>query len=325
MSKPIFLTKEYIDGMVEEFRKNVTEAKMSDGKISFTKSFDYTGEDDTKAYVIFSPLAYVKMLTLLRHFDSEVAWHGTVRREDEDTFIITDVVVYPQTVTGSTVNTDQEEYQKWMMMLDDDYFNAMRMQGHSHVNMGTSPSGVDANHQQQILAQLKDDDYYIFMIWNKSLDHTIKIYDYANNVMYEDKDIVVSVADDNFDTESFIAESERVVTRKTYTPGAYAGGNSRYYGTCDSSYVVGDDGLAHLKTVYDEPAKQPGKAKSTSKGKEKGEEKPKGKKGRPPKDYEKSKGRATQLNMSGYPGYYGGNNASVDWDKEIFGDRRFDS
>lgn len=313
MSKPIFLTKEYIDSMVEEFRKNVTDAKMSDGKITFTKSFDYTGEDDTKAYVTFTPMAYIKMLTLLKHFDSEIAWHGTVRREDEDTFIITDVVVYPQTVTDSTVNTDQEEYQKWMMALDDDYYNAMRMQGHSHVNMGTSPSGVDSNHQQQILAQLKDNDYYIFMIWNKRLDHTIKIYDYANNVMYEDKDVVVSVADDEFDVESFIAESDHVVTRKTYTPGnAYAGNYGVGYGASQYSYNRDFD---------DEPVRQSA-GKETPKGKGKGEEKPKGKKGRSAKGSDKIKGEASQLGLMGYPGYYGGNNASVDWDKEIFGGRR---
>lgn len=319
MPKPIFLSKEYIDSTVEEFRKSVTDAKMSDGNITFTKNFNYSGDDNAKAYVTFTPMAYVKMLTLLKHFDSEVAWHGTVQREDEDTFIITDVIVYPQTVTGSTVNTDQEEYQKWMMTLDDDSYNAMRMQGHSHVNMGTSPSGVDANHQQQILAQLKDDDYYIFMIWNKRLDHTIKIYDYANNIMYEDKDVVVNIANDAFDTDSFIAESDHVVTRKTYTAG------TAYGGTYGGSY-----GREHYSYLHDEdkPVKQSAKADSanakTAKSKEKPVKESKGKKGRPPKN-STTKATATQMSMASYPGYYGGNNASVDWDKEIFGDHRFDT
>lgn len=318
MSKPIFLTKEYIDNMVEEFRKNVTDAKMSDGKITFTKSFDYSGADDTKAYVVFTPMAYVKMLTLLKHYDSEVAWHGTVRREDEDTFIITDIAVYPQTVTGATVNTDQEEYQKWMMTLDDDYYNALRMQGHSHVNMGTSPSGVDTNHQQQILAQLKDDDYYIFMIWNKRLDHTIKIYDYANNVMYEDKDVVVSVADDEFDVDSFLAESDRAVTKKTYSPqSSYSGGYLGGYGGSTYYYGKNGDDKAVKQSGKDEPIS----GKPSPKGAEKAAEKPKGKKGRPPKNAEKTQEKAAQTSLRGFPGLWGGNNASPDWDKEIFGDR----
>lgn len=317
MSKPIFLTKEYVDKMVEEFRRNVSDLKMSDGKITFTKSFDYTGEDDTKAYVLFRPVAYAKMLALLKHFDSEVAWHGTVERLDDDKFIITDIVVYPQTVTGSTVNTDQEEYQKWTMTLEDDYFNAMRMQGHSHVNMGTSPSSVDTNHQQQILAQLKGQEYYIFMIWNKKLDHTIKIYDYANNVMYEDKDVIVGVFEEGFDNDAFISEADGAVKRKTYTQATTCGnGYGRYTGrNCHYAAQHLDDD--------DKPEKQ-NSGKGTAKNKEKSEEKAKGKRGRPSKAEEKSKSTPTQMSMSGYPGYYGGNNA-VDWDREIFGSHRFDT
>lgn len=301
MSKPIYLTKEYIDNMVEEFRKNVADAKMSDGEIKFTKKFNYTGDDDTKAHVVFRPNAYVKMLVLLKHFDSEVAWHGTVERRGKDTFIITDIVVYPQTVTGSTVNTDQEEYQKWLMALDDDYFNSMRMQGHSHVNMGTSPSGVDTNHQQQILSQLKDTDYYIFMVYNKRAEHTIKIYDYPNNVMYEDKDIVVSVADDGFDAEEFLVASDKVVTRTTYT-GGYGGGYHLY----------GADG--------DKTVKQSAK-KEQSKGKEKAEEKPKGKKGSTAKDAGKARDVLPYPEYGGYGGNYGSHCVATDWDREIFGRR----
>ena len=322
MSKPIFLTKEYVDKMVEEFRRNVSDLKMPDGKFTFTKSFDYTGEDDTKAYVLFKPVAYAKMLALLKHFDSEVAWHGTVERMDDDKFIITDIVVYPQTVTGSTVNTDQEEYQKWTMTLEDDYFNAMRMQGHSHVNMGTSPSPVDTNHQQQILAQLKGQEYYIFMIFNKRLEHTIKIYDYANNVMYEDKDVVVGIFDEGFDNDAFIAAADASVKRKTYTQvPAYGSSYNGYSGYGGRNYPYA---AQHIDDDDDDkPAKQTSK-KESSKGKEKSDGKSKGKRGRSSKAEEKDSPAPTQMSMSGYPGYYGGNNA-VDWDKEIFGSHRFDT
>jgi hypothetical protein len=33
--------------------------------------------------------------------------------------------------------------------------------------MGTTPSGVDTNLYDQLLGQLEDDMFYIFMIWNK--------------------------------------------------------------------------------------------------------------------------------------------------------------
>lgn len=302
MPKPIFLTSEYIDAMVEEFRKNIAETKMSDGKITFTKTFNYSGEGSAKVYVTFTPLAYVKMLSLLKHYDSEVAWHGTVCRKGEDTFIITDVMVYPQAVTGATVNTDQEEYQRWMMGLDDEVYNSLRMQGHSHVNMGTTPSGVDSTHQQQILSQLKDDDFYIFMIWNKSLSHTVKVYDYANNIMYEDKDIVVGVADEGFDVESFIAESDQMVKRKT----------------CATPEIVKSLGGGTPKASE----------KPSEKVSSKGKELPNTKTKRAVKGSEKPEKRSPYVSpYGGYNyghqscGYYGGNNASekhVDWDDEIF-------
>lgn len=322
MSKPIFLTSEYVNVMVEEFRKNLSEAKMTDGKITFTKSFDYSGADDTKAQVLFKPMAYVKMLSLLRHFDSEVAWHGTVERADDDKFIITDIIVYPQEVTGATVNTDQEEYQKWTMTLDDACFNAMRMQGHSHVNMGTSPSSVDTNHQQQILAQLKGNDYYIFMIFNKRLEHTIKIYDYANNVMYEDKDIVVGVADEGFDDAAFLKEADKAVKRKTYTaasvqdtyPGSYTGGYYR-----GRSYAYGSQDTYKNETGFASKSSSGVLTKAEDKAEEKG------KRGRSTKTDKKNKRGASQVNTSEYPKYFGGENAIVDWDREIFGGTHIDT
>lgn len=318
MSKPIYLTEEYVNTMVEEFRRNVAEAKMSDGKITFTKSFDYSGADDTKAQVIFKPVAYIKMCSLLKHFDSEVAWHGTVKREGEDKFVITDIVVYPQEVTGATVNTDQEEYQKWMMSLDEDYFNSMRMQGHSHVNMSTTPSSVDTTHQQQILAQLKGNDYYVFMIFNKRLEHTIKIYDYANNVMYEDKDVIVGVSSEGFDNAAFLTEADKSVKRKTYSSSSdYEGRSEHYLGKqprlpcpCDSQTVATK--RSKSEKFFSEEGAGKGKAKSTGKRgvtRERGSE----------------LGNDTyRTSMMNDLGYYGSTGAIVDWDREIFGDRRLD-
>ena len=207
------------------------------------------------------------------------------------------------------------------MKLDDDFFNAMRMQGHSHVSMPTSPSSVDTNHQQQILAQLKGDDYYVFMIYNKRLDHTIKIYDYANNVMYEDKDVVVSIADDDFDSASFIAESDAKVTRKSV-----ASDYSKNYGYGDTGYKYGSGYYGSDKYgsgSYDQ-SKQATKTETKSKSnvetksKSNAGEKPKGKKGRPPKTAPKNSVEPIQTSLSPY---YDDHFSKVDWDAEIFGDR----
>ena len=178
MSKPIKMTEQYMAECRADFEKALQLTKLADGKLSFTKVFTC---GDRKATVVFTAGAWAKMALLIKEFDKEVAWHGVAHRaadEAVDEYIIEDIVVYPQEVSGTTVEMDTEKYAEWLMQnADDERFNNIHMQGHSHVNMPTSPSSVDLNHQEEILNMLGDDDFYIFMIWNKSFVSTNKIYD----------------------------------------------------------------------------------------------------------------------------------------------------
>lgn len=210
MSRPIILTEDIKNQIKEEFSESLDKLKMSDGKLNYSKSFNYTNGN---VVVWLTPEAYMKTLALVTNFSDEVGWHGTVSRIKENEFIIEDIFVYPQEVTGSTVNTDQEVYSDWLYKLNDEEFSKLRMQGHSHVNMGVSPSGVDSNHRQKILEQLDSDMFYIFMIWNKSLSiHTI-VYDMERNVLYEDKDVEVKLLGD--ETEKFLNDVKEKVQKKS--------------------------------------------------------------------------------------------------------------
>ena len=174
MAKPIKLTPEIIEEVKKEFDAYVKD-KISDGRISFQKTVNTV---QRKATVYFVQSAYRKFQALVKEFDKEVAWHGIAYRgkdESKDEYYITDILVYPQEVTGATVTTDQNKYQTWLMNHDDETFNNIRMQGHSHVNMGVTPSGVDENLYESILAQLDDTMFYIFMIWNKKNDKKSKV------------------------------------------------------------------------------------------------------------------------------------------------------
>ena len=227
MSKPIKLTKELKDQALKEFKDSLNKLKMSDGKVSYNKSFTY--KEDEKAIIILTPLAYTKMLALLTSFDTEVAWHGIGKRIDTTKFAITDIVVYPQTVTGSNVDMDPERYAHWLMKNDDDErFNNIVMQGHSHVNFGTTPSPVDTKHQEDILSQLSDDMFYIFMIWNKRLEHTTKIYDLKENTLYEDSDIVYTIADEEYKIEAFMKDAKEQVVKKVTQPTNHPSGFGGY-------------------------------------------------------------------------------------------------
>lgn len=244
MSKIIKLTPEFIEQCRREFDEYISTARIADGKVSFTKTLNYP---DRKATLFFEPDAWIKMDALVRNFDDEVAWHGVAFRGDNpnaDDYYITDIIVYPQEVTGATVNTDQAEYEQWLMSFDDDVFNNIRMQGHSHVNMGVTPSGVDTTHQEKILEQLDDDMFYIFLIWNKKGDRTIKIYDLAKNVLFETADVNVKIIGENLGIDEFISEAKKMVKKKSYNYGGTYKGPT-YIGSASSKETTKPSGAPY--------------------------------------------------------------------------------
>ena len=212
MPRPIILTKKMKQQALKDFNAMLNDVKMSDGKFSYNKSFKY---EDSGAVVWLAPEAYKKILALVTEFSDEVGWHGSVSRSGDSEYIIEDIFVYPQEVTGSTVNTNQEEYTKWLYELEDDIFNKIRMQGHSHCNMGVNPSGVDDRHRQQILEQLDPDMFYIFMIWNKSLSVHTLIYDMKRNVLYEDNDVDIKILGDE-SMDEFLADAKEKVQKPNH-------------------------------------------------------------------------------------------------------------
>lgn len=201
MSKFIRLDDECIEQIRKEFNEALMKAKLSDGRIYYTKTFANTNR---KATVYYTHEAWAKQQALIKEFSEEVAWHGVAYRGDDsgaDEYFITDIMVYPQQVTSATVTTDQQKYEMWLMGLEDDVFSNTRMQGHSHVNMGVTPSGVDNALYDRILDQLEDDMFYIFLIYNKRGDKTYKIYDMAKNVLFETADVTVKVLEDDDEIE----------------------------------------------------------------------------------------------------------------------------
>ena len=225
MSKPIKFTQELIDQLRQEFDDALSKAKMVGGEFKFTRKFDSV---DQKATLRFMERAYIKMIMLVTAFDKEVAWHFVASRgEAENEYLITDVLVYPQTVTGVTVEMDQEEYAKWRdegVQSDDGRFFWMNGQGHSHVNMSTSPSDTDLKHQQGILDDLRRTGFYIFAIWNKKGEHTLWIYDLAKNIVFEDKDIKIEIGENDNEYADFIDAAKAIVKPRVqqYQNGGYA-------------------------------------------------------------------------------------------------------
>lgn len=195
--KPIKLTPQAIQAAKLAFNNSLENLRFQGEKLNFTYNFEEEfkkalPENTPKPMVYISSSTYLKMLQFVLQCDKEIAWHGTVDRKDNN-FFIKDVFLYPQRITAVTVQTDDTKYTQWAESLPDETFNTMRFQGHSHVNMGTTPSGTDLTNWNEFLQNLLDNDFYIFVIMNKAQDINIYIYDLANNLIYERADITVKV------------------------------------------------------------------------------------------------------------------------------------
>ena len=246
MAKIIKLTPEYLEEVKRDFEESLAGLKIADGKINFTKSF---ASINSKATVYFTEKAWQKQQALIREFSTEVGWHGVAFRgedPDKNEYTITDILVYPQEVTGATVTTDQKKYQEWLMSHDDEVFNNIRMQGHSHVNMSTSPSGVDNSLYERILDQMEGSMFYIFLIYNKRGEKTYKIYDLDKNILFETADVTVKILGDGFDMDQFIRDAKGKVEEKKYTASQY---NYSKPAATPAATASPSSGMTHLVEV----------------------------------------------------------------------------
>src|SRR5574344_517479 len=181
--KAEYLSKEFYGEKIEVKLdlKEMVEKKMEEQHVS-----------EPKIYITVS--AYHKIQTLVKEFSSEVAWHCLVEHpEGTNAYLIYDVLVFPQEVTGTTANGIDGEYEMWLATLPDEQFNKCRCHMHSHVNMGVTPSGIDEGYYANLMTQVTD--FYITMIINKRDDYHLRFYDKTNNVLYIDKELIICFED----------------------------------------------------------------------------------------------------------------------------------
>lgn len=147
-------------------------------------------KDIEQPKVYISANAYLKMRKLVDDTSTEIGWYGTVTKVPTlvNTYVIEDILVYPQRVTGATCTQDDDKMFEFEMSLTTDEVNHKRFHGHSHVNMSTHPSGVDEQFYQDLLTQTRD--YFIVLVTNKSKSDYVRFYDIENNVVYEGLEIV---------------------------------------------------------------------------------------------------------------------------------------
>ena len=182
----------------------------------------------TEPTVYITTEAYLKMRKLVDEVSTEIGWYGTVTKCPglDNVFVIEDILVYPQVVTGVTCEQDDDKMFEFEMSLTTDQVNHKRFQGHSHVNMGVTPSGVDEQFYQDLLTQVND--YFIICITNKKNDYTVRFYDVENNILYTDLELKV-LLDDGTDTNNWFTlvkdqvANKSIVTVDPNKPGNFKG------------------------------------------------------------------------------------------------------
>jgi len=178
------------------------------------------------------------MKALVENFQTEVQWHGLTRRVGDHEFEVYDLIVPPHEVSSATVVSDYSKYTEWLNNLPDEVFNDLRFHGHSHVNMGVSPSGIDNKYRKDLVTQMPtpqaddEDSFYIFMIFNKRGEWSGEIYDLKYNTLYSTADIDIDVyCGEQGWLSEFVYEAKKVAVEAKATPKpVYKGvaGDSKY-------------------------------------------------------------------------------------------------
>lgn len=178
-----------------------TCTRLKELQLSYERFNKDLAEKTTKPTIKIPTDIWFKMQTLVALSDTEISWHGMVDRNImTHTFTIYDILIFPQINTGASTTTEQDEYSKWMTSLlsnPDFKIEDLRMHGHSHVNMAVYSSGIDDQYQKDLLAQIEDGDYYLFLILNKRHEMCVLLYDYRTQILYTKEDLVITITDSN--------------------------------------------------------------------------------------------------------------------------------
>lgn len=176
----------------------------------------------------------------------EIGWLGVVEADrDEDIYVITKCFLFDQQVSGVTTEIDPEMLAKFAHDLIQNEPNGMEtvnkltFWGHSHVNMGVSPSGQDES--QMRVFKDSGQPFMIRGIGNKRGEMKFDLFDYERGYLVRDVEWAV-ISDREDAMRRQIAEEMRQKV-KLMGSGGYGGSGSSYGGSTGT-------GPARLSTAW---------------------------------------------------------------------------
>jgi hypothetical protein len=160
----------------------------------------------------------------------EIGWLGCVKRNQEDnTFLVYKILPLPrQEVHSATTEILPEGLCELMTDLLEsgditpEEANDIRYWGHSHVNMGVTPSGQDSSQMDALTANVKEANsvnrFFIRCITNKKGDYNFAIFQYDLGIALKDANWSLALERSDDRVEYWKAQIEDKVSeiRTTY-------------------------------------------------------------------------------------------------------------
>ena len=134
---------------------------------------------DNRYEVYILPQARQKMEMYCDLSEGEIGWLGFVEKYEGVGFLITDCILLKQEVHATTTEIDPMALIEFWNQTPPEQQSKIKIWGHSHVNMSTTPSGQDDSQMEYF----KDGNkWFIRLITNKKREYHIDIYDYENGL-----------------------------------------------------------------------------------------------------------------------------------------------
>jgi hypothetical protein len=200
--------------------------------------------------VLFTNKALVKQNLYIGLTDTEVSWLGTVDESDEH-YLVDDVFLIGQEVTGTTTDINAEDLSKFFEDLEKEVGedemgelnNRMRYWGHSHVTMDIKPSETDNETMYECFGQ-GGIPYFIRAIGNKLGELSVDVFHYESGHEFrdvpwwpEEVNITDALEEITAELDTKVIEKKAVVTV----------GNKKKSGK-NFGNLNGDDSVVTLKT-----------------------------------------------------------------------------
>lgn len=137
--------------------------------------------------VYYTPEVWNDIQHLVQSMTKEIGWWNTVEVTENGNYILTDTIIPEQWVSGGETDITKDTLAEAADELIEAGVDTSKLLawGHSHVNMGTTPSHTDVT---TAMSFREDVPFLIRGIYNKRNENRVDILDFARNILFEKVD-----------------------------------------------------------------------------------------------------------------------------------------